>query len=289
MRRGPCRRTRHRGASARPVLGRWNVTVRSAWTDGIGRFAAREVHRRRGVDGHDRDARGPRRRDDARPPSGSARAGRRGRRSRAAHRRRPPPSSMSLPNIATSRATGSVDLGDAGVARDPIPVPRGRGAPLGRCRSRRRATITCAPASARRRAATKPSPPLLPGPHRITIGPVPHRSEVRRRAPGPPPRPRSRRAPSGGPAGSRAPAPVGRRRSSPRPRSAGRAALRGPAAAQAAQVHLEDARVVGRQRREPRRVEGRRTVAGIAPKRSRRRGIDAPVAGAAPVASGFDT
>ena len=39
-------------------------------------------------------------------------------------------------------------------------------------------TITDAPASASRRAATYPSPPLLPGPHRITIGPVPHRPEV---------------------------------------------------------------------------------------------------------------
>ena len=36
--------------------------------------------------------------------------------------------------------------------------------------------MTAAPASARRRAATNPSPPLLPGPHRMTIGPVPQRS-----------------------------------------------------------------------------------------------------------------
>ena len=41
---------------SRPVLGRWKVTVRSAEHGRVGRLAARQVDRRRGVDGDDRDA-----------------------------------------------------------------------------------------------------------------------------------------------------------------------------------------------------------------------------------------
>ena len=75
----------------------------------------------------------------------------------------------------TSRATGAWTLVIAVVARDAVPVPRGGRASAAGPPWRRAPTTTSRPARARRRAATKPSPPLLPGPHRMTIGPVPQR------------------------------------------------------------------------------------------------------------------
>ena len=81
---------------------------------------------------------------------------------------------MPWPNTATSRATGAWTLAMPG-SRAMRSQLRAEVAPVGRASAAMTATTTWAPASASRRAATNPSPPLLPGPHRMTMGPVPHR------------------------------------------------------------------------------------------------------------------
>ena len=165
--------------------------------------------------------------------------------------------SIPWPSMATSRANGDVDDRDPLVADDPVPVAGG----VGRRRAGRplatSATTTVAPAAARWRAATNPSPPLLPGPARMTIGPRPQRSVsiARARAAAATAAPACSMSCSPGMPSACAlrSAPViacGRHR---RPRGG-----LGPAAAQAAQVQPEELGVVGRERRRgARRVRAR--------------------------------
>ena len=81
------------------------------------------------------------------------------------------------PKTATSRATGRWTLAMPASAAMRSQL-RAAAAVRGRMSAATTATTTCPPAPFRasRRAATKPSPPLLPGPHRMTIGPDPQRS-----------------------------------------------------------------------------------------------------------------
>ena len=142
--------------------------------DRVGRVARGQVDRRRRIDRDDRDLRGPGPRARARRPSGSGRAARRGRPSRAGHRRRSTPGRCPC-RAPSARARSRHGCGATRGSRSRRFQLRVR---VRRRRLRRvetRTAITSAPARARWRAATNPSPPLLPGPHRIRIGPFRHR------------------------------------------------------------------------------------------------------------------
>ena len=185
---------------------------------------------------------------------------------------------MPCPNMATSRATGS------GPCRCPLSRAirsqfRAADAPLGRASEA--TTRDDHPSTGQRQAARR----------HIAVTPVVARPAQDDDRPG---RPIDRgpiasaltAAATAVPAcsirrswGSRAPGPCGRRRSSSRPRSRERGAA-GPCRRSAAEVHRED-------RGSSAGNGGARRASGIARwrawpgKRSRRRGIDAPAAGAA--------
>ena len=249
---------------SRPVLGRWNVTVRSAWTAGSD---GSPLERSTAVGVSTATTGTPAAR--ARPMSSTAE--RIGSRSGAAHagpEQRVDDDRGLLDALAEHRDVAGdrrVDLGDP-VSRAMRSQLRAAVAPRGRASAATTATMTWAPARASRRAATKPSPPLLPGPHRMTIGPRAPAIEVDgERADG---------GRDGGPGVLHQPLlgtpSAWARRSAPVIASAAdrrQRRLRRPAAAQAAQVQLEDRRVVGGQRRSAGGVGavGRTEVGDIGP------------------------
>ena len=210
-RRAPARRAPRPICVRSPVLGRWKVTVRSARTtgsDGSPEVRSTAV----GVSTASTGTPAARAGGRARRRSGSGRGAGRGRRCPAGRRRRPPAFSIPWPRIATSRATGAWTLV---IRRSPTSRsqlgPR-QASPGGPRRDER--DDDAGPAPRRRRAATNPSPPLLPGPQRIRIGPRSSRPLRSARA--------CAAAATAVPAcsmsaarGRRAPGPGGRRRSSP--------------------------------------------------------------------------
>ncbi len=102
-------------------------------------------------------------------------------------RERPAPNRASI--------TSENPAGSAPAASETGPVHSAAAAaasPRSAARSPRSATSTAIPASARRRAATNPSPPLLPGPHRTRIGPLPVIARARAATAAPARRMRSR-------------------------------------------------------------------------------------------------
>ena len=176
-RRGSCPACAAPRRVSRPVFGRWNVTVRSARTAGSD---GSPLDRSTAVGVSTATTGTPAAR--ARPMTSTAdRIG-----SRRAPRTPVPSSastttaafSMPWPKIATSRATGEMDLDDARCRARSGPSCGPPSAPRGRASAATTATMTDAPARASRRAATNPSPPLLPGPHRIDDRAAPPPIEV---------------------------------------------------------------------------------------------------------------
>ena len=252
-----------------PVFGRWKVTVRSARTAGVRRLPAREIDSRRGVDGDGPERPTHVRERRPRQPSGSARAGRPGHPCRAAHQR----GQLPLDAEAEHRHVP----GDRQVDLDGYPRRaryrsqlRAAVAPFGRASAATIGEMTDAPARARRRAATKPSPPLLPGPHRMTIGPLTHRprSAASTRTRGCDRCSRMLHEPLFGV--RRGPGHDGPPRSSSRQRWPGARGPGGPMPAQGAQVHVRRSadrrRAVAERRRESKAGRSRASP----PKRSRR-------------------
>ena len=158
-----------------------------------------------------------------------------------------------------------VDDRDPLVADDAVPVAGRirRRRPGARPRRGRRRPPR--PPRARWRAATSPSPPLLPGPARMTIGPRPQRAGVDRRGlerPRRPPTPAcSISCCAGNAERLRSPVRAGHRRG--RHRRPGRGGR--PVPAQLAQVEPEQLRIVGGQRRHRRipRARARTEAEGV--------------------------
>ena len=164
------------GSSAKPALARWKVTVRSAATTGsdwvpsvrstsVGVSTASTRHGR------------PAARAWVTMAFSRSTALEIGSRKGPAA---PLPSSASIRRLAGERRArswrSSSGVGATKRARDPAEAIAcstaqlcAAAVPLIRAGSPTRTAVTCRPAAASRRAATKPSPPLLPGPHSTTV------------------------------------------------------------------------------------------------------------------------
>ena len=137
--------------------------------DRVRRVAAGEVDRRSACPRRGRGRRPPARGGSRRPPRGRAPGAGHGRRSRAGRQPRRLPSRSPGRGSRGRARPGHGSSGRPGCPRAASSCARRRGRGAAR-RSRRGPRSRAIPHSASRRAATNPSPPLLPGPARISTG-----------------------------------------------------------------------------------------------------------------------